>query len=243
MLYETLLLIGAVGLLAQTVLGMAGHGGHGGNSHANGGAHGHGIDFEMSHGHGGMGHTGTAGTAGHHSAPAPVALGHGHGHGQAQVQHTQGHSAATSVQQRASTALWTLFSPLTIFSVCLGAGATGILARAYIHLPFLMAFTAAMGGILFYGALVKPLWGLIFKFASNPAETLSGAVAREAVATGHFNAAGQGIVQVTVDGEYVRLLARLETEDKDRGISVSSGDKLVVTSVDEKRNTCRVTRL
>ena len=236
MLYETLLLIGAVGLLAQTVLGMAGHGGHGGHSHGHGGDHGHGIDFEMPHGH--LGH---AGPAGHHGAPAPAAAGHSHGAGQVQAQVHGGHGP--SVQQRAGTALWTLFSPLTIFSLCLGAGATGILARYYIQLPFLVALAAVIGGILFYSGIVKPLWGLIFKFASNPAETLSGAVAREATATGRFNADGQGIVQITVDGEFVRLLARLEPEDRDRGITVLSGDKLVVTSVDEKRNSCCVTRL
>jgi hypothetical protein len=145
--------------------------------------------------------------------------------------------------QWATTALWTVFSPLTIFSVCLGAGATGILTRAYLKMPLLVAFAAILGGLLFYGLLVKPLWRIIFKFASKPAETLSGVIAREAVAMGGFNAEGQGIVRVTVDGEYVRLLARLEADDSGKRISVSPGDTLVVTSVDEKRNTCRVTRL
>ncbi len=236
MLYETLLLIGAVGLLAQTVLGMASHGSQGGHSHAHVGDHGHshGVDFQMPNGQ-----AGHSGHAGHHGASAPAAAGHGHeaGHGQAHGDH------GPSVQQRAGTALWTLFSPLTIFSLCLGAGATGILTRYYIKLPLLVAVAAVIGGILFYGGIVKPLWGLIFKFASKPAETLSGAVAREATATGRFNADGQGIVQITVDGEVVRLLARLEPEDREKGITVLSGDKLVVTSVDEKRNTCSVTRL
>lgn len=215
MLYETLLSIGAIGLLAQTVLGMAGHGLHGGNS-------GDGIDLEMPQGH--LGHAGHADSGGHHNAPADA------GHG-------------PSVPQHKGTALWTLFSPLTIFSLCLGAGATGILARYYILFPLPVAVAAVIGGILFYVGIVKPLWRLIFKFASKPAETLSGAVAREATATGRFNADGQGIVQITVDGEFVRLLARLESEDRKKGITVLAGDKLVVTSVDEKRNTCCVTRL
>jgi hypothetical protein len=233
MLYETLLLIGAVGLLAQTVLGMAGHGGHG---HDHGGAHAHGIDFELPHGH--MGHAGPV--SGHPgAATAPAAPGHGASHCQA-----NGHShVELTVSQRAATALWTLFSPLTIFSVCVGAGATGILTRAMIGKPLFVALAAIVGGVLFYSILVKPLWGLIFKFASKPAETLSGAVAREAVATGRFDADGQGIVRVTIDGEYVRLLARLDREDREKGIAVLSGDKLVVTSVDEKRNRCIVTRL
>ena len=68
-------------------------------------------------------------------------------------------------------------------------------------------------------------------------------MASEAVAMGRFNPEGQGIVRVTVDGAYVRLLAHLESDDREKGIAVTSGDKLVVTSVDEKRNTCYVTRL
>ncbi|MES2463129.1 MAG: hypothetical protein V4671_21300 [Armatimonadota bacterium] len=226
MLYETLLLIGAVGLLAQTVLGMASHGhnGHGHGAHHHGGHHhAHGIDFDIPHGS--PGHSG--------------ASGHGQGEGQA---HGHNHGDLT-VQHRASTALWTLLSPLTLFSLCLGAGATGVLTRPYLRMPLLVAVAALIGGFLFYSLLVKPLWRLIFQFASKPAETLSGVVAREAVAMGRFDANGQGIVRVTVDGEFVRLLARLESEDKDKGVAVSSGDKLVVTSVDEKRNTCRVTRI
>ena len=139
MLYETLLLIGAVGLLAQTVLGMASHGGHGGHSHADG--HGHGIDFEIPHGT--AGHLGHAGHVGHTGGQAAVSAA-GTRHGRSPIP-AQGRGGVT-VQQRATAALWTLFSPLTIFSFCLGAGAAGILIRAYVHLPLFVALIAVLGG-------------------------------------------------------------------------------------------------
>ncbi|MBC8104362.1 MAG: hypothetical protein H7Z41_17440 [Cytophagales bacterium] len=239
MLYETLLVIGAVGLLAQTVLGMGGHGS--GHSHVGAdhggtmghGGHGHGIDLEVPHLSGGHGGTVPGAPAAGHGGQGPLNSVHLHGEG-------HGHAA---MQQRTTAALWQVFSPLTIFSVCLGAGATGLLTRAFLGTSLLVALAAVAGGLLFYGGLVRPLWGLIFKFASRPAQTLGGVVAGEAVAMGRFDAQGQGIVRVTIDNEVVRLLARLETEDRDKGVAVLSGDTLVVTSVDEKRNTCRVTRL
>lgn len=120
----------------------------------------------------------------------------------------------------------------------LGTGATGLLLRGAVQPPLLVAFLAALGGILFHALVVQPLFRLALRFASQPAQTLAGAVATEAVADSRFDPAGTGIVRTTVDGQVVRLLAHLDEPGE-----VVPGERLVVTSVDTQKNTCRVMRL
>lgn len=121
-------------------------------------------------------------------------------------------------------------------------GAVGLLARAYLDsIPTGLLATA--GGIAFYRFAVRPLMSLVLAFASKPATNLSGAIAREAIAAGRFDAQGRGIVEVTIDGEVRNLLAYLDAEDRKTGGSIASGDRVLVTSVDSQKNTCRVTRL
>lgn len=131
---------------------------------------------------------------------------------------------------------------MTIFSVSLGAGATGLLTGPYLPAP-LTACASAVGGAAFYGLIVKPLGGLIMKAASKPAKNLDGVLAHEAVAQGRFDAQGRGIVTVDVDGEIVRLLARLESDDQAQGITVARGERLVVTQVDPEKNVLRVMKM
>ena len=168
---------------------------------------------------------------GHHAGP----LGHhtpvGHGHT------GNGHAG----QGRGPSPLWTLLSPLAFFSICLGAGAAGLLLK-HSHLPIgLIALAALLGGAAFYGLLIRPLWNVLFRFASTPSTSLAGTVAHEAEALTRFDAAGKGLVRVTVDGQLVRILATLEPEDRAEGI-VRPGDRLTVTSVDGHTNSCRVAR-
>jgi len=217
---STLLLIGILGLLAQMLLGGAhiGHLGH----HAHGG-HAHGGHAHGGHAHGGHAHGGHAGQHGQ-----------GQHHGQA---HHDGHS-----QGRGPSPLWTLMSPLTFFSVCLGMGATGLLLK-HLHLrTSLVALAALLGGLVFYGLIVRPLWNVIFRFASTPSTALAGTVAREAEALTRFDSTGKGLVRVTIDRQIVRILATLEPEDRAEG-AVRPGDRLTVTSVDGHTNSCRVARL
>ncbi len=215
MIYETLLIIGALGLLAQLVLGF-GHG-HGAD---HGSAHGHAAD------HGGHAHVGHWDHAGHgdHTGHA------GHGPGE------QAEAA------RGPSPLWTLLSPLTIFSLCLGAGVTGLLVRPSLS-PVLTALAAAGGGAAFYGLIVRPLWTLVFRFASPPARALEGTLASSAEALTRFDERGQGLVRLNVDGQIVRVLAHLEPDERAEGAAIRPGDKLVVTGVDGRANTCRVSRL
>jgi translation initiation factor IF-1 len=243
MLYGTLLFIGIVGLAAQTVLGFM----HTGDAHH--GPNGHGSP--ASHGpHGHNGHSTHHGHAGQSVTIGNEATGHLHtgahtGHGNAaKGGHTPLPSNGTVLKGKASAKIpWlTLFSPLTIFSLCFGAGLTGIAVRGTLS-PLLTICAAVLGAMVFYGLIVQPLLNLVFRFAARPAETITGIVAKEAEAMGQFDAQGRGIVRAVVDGQVVRLLAHLEPEDRAKGVSILSGDKVVVTSVDTQKNTVRVTRL
>ena len=175
---------------------------------------------------------------------AQVFLGSAHiGHvGQhAHAGHTHG-GPRTEGNQAAST-LWALLSPLTLFSVCVGMGATGLLMK-HLHLPSAWVILAALvGGLFFYGLVIRPLWDLIFRFASTPSLALEGTVAREAEAQSSFDASGKGLVRLTIDGQVVRILATLEADERAEAPTIRLGDKLTVTSVDGKTNSCRVARL
>ena len=137
-----------------------------------------------------------------------------------------------------SASPWMLLSPLRLFSFSLGAGAGGLIFGSAVRSPWALALVAGLAGIAFYRFVVKPLWRVAQKFASRPAENLSAAVAREAVAASRFDERGRGIVSLIVDGHVVRLLAQLE-----ESAPVSPGDRLTITRVDGARNTCRVTKL
>ena len=230
--FTAMMLIGILGLLAQVLLGGAhtGHageaGGHGAGGHGAGGlGHGgHGVGDHGIAGHGG-GH-GDSGHAGHTGGIAPVG----------------GHHAGTGGRGRGSVLL-TLLSPIVFFSLCIGIGGTGLLLKHF-HLPtVIVAFAALCGGALFYGALIGPMWALVFKFASTPSTALEGAIAREAEAVSTFNAEGKGLVKLIIDGQFVQVLATLETDDREDAPKIARGDLLTVTSVDGRTNTCRVARL
>ncbi len=188
-----------------------------------GGAHsghpvGHGHAGHSGHGHGGHGH---AGHGSHHAA--------------------SGHNDAGT--QRGPSPLWTLFSPLTLFSLCVGIGATGLLLRPLHWAALFVALAAAAGGLLFYGLIVRPVWGFIFRFASTPAGALEGTIAHTAEALTRFDAQGKGLVRLNIDGQLVRVLATLEPDERAAGDAIHPGDQLTVTAVDARSNTCRVTRL
>ena len=176
------------------------------------------------------------GHGGHHGGHA--------GHGGRSAGHSAGHRTAPGGRgERGPSPLWTLLSPLAIFSLCLGAGATGLLLRPVHLAAFLTALAAVVGGFVFFGLGVRPIWTLLFKFASTPSAALEGMVARQAEAVTGFDARGQGLVGLTIDGQWVRVLATLEVEDRPDAPAVRPGEKLTVISVDGRANTCRVARI
>jgi hypothetical protein len=226
LVYDVMLLVGAIGLVAMALLGFA-HGSHGHAGHeAHGHAHGHLGHGHLAHDHGGHGHVGHAAHGGDAHA------GHG-GHGA----HAGEHGGNTHPVE------WlALLSPVTLFSMALGAGATGIFLRALgIQNALLVALAALAGAVLFRAGVVGPVWNLIFSFVSRPARALEGALLQLAEAVTPFNAKGEGLVRLEVDGQSIDVLARLE--DPEPGARVLRGQQVRVESVDPRTNTVTVSRL
>lgn len=218
MIYTTLLAIGIIGLVMLAFLG---------GGHAHSGHSGHGL-----------GHAGQGGGHGH----AGHGAGQGH-HGHAAQQGDQQAQGSRDLRSTGASVFWSLLSPLSLFSLCLGAGVTGLAAGSQ-HWPSLyVGLAAGAGAALFYGAVVRPLWALVFRFASTPSGALEATVSQSAEALTGFDKSGAGIVRVNVDGQLVRVLAVLESDERNAGAVIKPGDPLMVTSVDEKTNRCHVTRL
>ena len=174
---------------------------------------------------------------------------HGHAgarHGHAGARH--GHGAARTHHQHASIGhglsrlLTSLLSPRVLFSFALGFGAVGVALRTHLPGPVL-ALAAIAGGAVFELALARPIWNLTDRFASSPALTLESCVGDEVRAVGGFNAAGEGLVALELDGQIVQLLGRLAPEALETGLRVRSGDRLFVREVDGTRHRVTVSPL
>ena len=182
-----------------------------------------------------------------------VHVGHGHaahGHGPAHDSHVgDGHTThvppggARHVRGASGTSrLLALLQPRVAFSVLVGIGASGLLLRPYVPEPGLLI--ASLGaGLLFEWGLVGPLWRFLFRFASAPAQTLESVVSDEARAVTSFDANGNGLVAVELDGQVVQLLATLNTTERAAARQVRAGDRLRIEAVDDTRNRCTVTYL
>ncbi len=132
-------------------------------------------------------------------------------------------------------------SPLDLFSLALGAGATGLLLTKVVPAQQLIWF-AALGAVVFDFAIVKPLLSLMLRFVSKPSEGLEGQVASLGEAVTSFDHQGRGLVKLTLDGQLIQLLANLDASEKERGVSVTKGDRVMVIEVDPATNICKVSR-
>ncbi len=208
--YTFALALGGAGLIAMAATGVAHSGSHSG-SHA--GSHG----------------------GGHVS-------GHPAGHAGAQHGHPGELHAGSPAAHHASglkSGLLSLASPRTLFSLLIGFGLTGVVARPFLSGVVLMA-VAVLGAFVFDRVLVDPLWRFMFRFASNPASTLEDSLMSEARAASGFDGHGQGLVAVEVDGQIVQCLGTLRADDLALGVRVRAGDVLRVEDVDALRNRCTV---
>jgi len=133
-------------------------------------------------------------------------------------------------------------SPRTLFSMCLGFGTAGLLLRPVLG-GVTLALASLLGGIIFERFIVSPLWNFTMRFASRPATTLESAVSDEATAVTSFDANGQGIVSLEVDGHVVQILATLQANDRLLGSRVRAGQRLRIEAVDEVKNCCTVSVL
>ncbi|MFN2601861.1 MAG: hypothetical protein ABR582_03775 [Gemmatimonadaceae bacterium] len=174
----------------------------------------------------GFGRHSRGGGARHASAP------HGHG-GHAHSAHA--HTSHVPVSSR----FLSMMSPRVLFSVSLGLGTAGLALRPVLGGPILFA-AALTGGIVFERFLVSPLWNFLFRFASTPALTLESAVSDEARAVTSFDANGQGLIAVELDGQSIQLLGTLQRADRDMHIRVQAGARLRIEEVDSARNRCIV---
>jgi hypothetical protein len=163
--------------------------------------------------------------------------GHGHtdGHHSTHHQHHAGHHDGALYR-------WTPFlSPRLWFSLLVGFGATGLLLQQ--HLSGLVTLgVALLGAIVFEIALVRPIWSLASRFASEPALTLETGIMDDAVAVTGFNRDGEGLVRLDLDGQVVQLLGALTSGERAAGVRVAAGDHLLVEAVDPARQRCTVSR-
>lgn len=213
--YTFALALGGAGLAAMAALGVSHLGGH-------------------QDGAGHAGHAGHATDVGHAAHDVHVGLvPHAHG--------AHAHLPATRIAARdgARGLLLSLASPRTIFSLILGFGATGMLLRPLLG-GVVLAAAAVAGALLFEGAIVRPVWNALFRFASAPAASLEGSLMSEATASSGFDADGNGLVAVEVDGQLMQCLGTLRPEDRALGIRVRAGDRLRVEDVDARRSRCTV---
>ena len=213
-LYTFSLALGGIGLGTMAVAGL--------------GTHGHGE-------HGG-GHNGA-----HHGGGGHVHAGHAHGHAAGAHHHDVADIRAVQMPG-VGRSLSALVSPRIIFSFLVGFGAGGVLLRNTIG-GLSLVIAALAVGVLFERLLVAPLWRLAHRFESSPALTLESTITDDARAVSSFDARGQGLVAIELDGQVVQVLGTLRSEDLQAGVRVRAGDRLRIEAVDDARNRCTVSYL
>lgn len=262
--YLFCLILGFLGLAIMAVSGVASHGGDsGGHSHGTKEVGGHGVKDLGHHdaGHGigakelggahvkdfGGAHVKDFGGAhvkdlgGAHVkdvGPGIKDLGH-HAKDMGHVQDGSDGGDGGGFGDDLSEYLLSLLSPRVAFSILVGVGAAGLLLDPW--LPGLLLLAVALAaGFAFEGLLIRPFWNFLFRFASPPAQNLESTLMDRATAVTGFDAEGQGIVSIIMNGEIVQLLGTLRPEDQATGVRVRAGDTLTVEDVDGKRNRCVV---
>lgn len=173
-------------------------------------------------------HPGGGGHAGHAHAS-----GHGHSHHGVVKAGGGPHDVHVGIA-RVSRAFFTLLSPRVAFSLILGFGAAGFLLKSVFGGALLIAF-AAVGGVVFETILVRPLFNLLSKFASDPALSLEATLGDEVQVVSGFDMEGQGLVAVELNGQIVQLLGTLVPADR-AGPKIRAGETLFVRDVDSARH-------
>jgi hypothetical protein len=176
---------------------------------------------------GGHGHTGHAGQ-GHAGHAGHTALGGHHGPG------GDAHESPGGMARAAS-----FLSPRLLFSFLVGVGATGVLLRPWLFEPLLLG-AALAGGIAFERFIIGPIWRFMFRFESRPAAMLESLLMEEAQAMMDFDAQGQGLIKLELDGQVIQLLGTLTAEEIQHARRVRRGDLLRIEDVDAARNRCIV---
>jgi len=195
------------------------------------------YEFTLALGAAGLGIMGLSGFAhtvgGHHGAHASPSSHTGH---HAVSARAGARSGGGRVGERA---LWALLSPRPLFSILVGFGAVGLVLHGILSGAALFA-VAALGGLAFEFGLMRPLWNFLFRFESAPALTLESCIGDEARAATSFDAKGNGLVVLELDGQVVQVLGSLRREDREAGVRVRAGDPVRIDDIDAQRNRCTV---
>lgn len=178
-------------------------------------------------------HGGHAGHAGHHGVSARAGMRGGARGAGARAGSLRG---AGRVGGRA---LWALLSPRPLFSLLVGFGAVGSMLGPIVPGVLLLPLAVLGAGVFEFG-LMRPLWNFLFRFESAPAMTLESCIGDEARAATSFDAKGNGLIALELDGQVVQVLGSLRPEDRDAGIRVRAGDPVLIDDVDAARNRCTV---
>jgi translation initiation factor IF-1 len=231
-LYIFCVVLGAAGMAAMAFLGFtsshsAGHQTHdtsGHEMHGIGGIHGHQVTPTHGIVHGPA-----------HAHDATHADGRMH-----LTAHTHAvpHAQATGWKSH----LWSWLSPRVLFNFLVGFGATGLIVERLVG-PVLALPIAVVGGIGFEAFVVRPLFNSLFRFESQPAQTLESALMSEGRAVTGFDANGNGLISLELGGELVQVLGTQLNEERVAGVRIRAGDIVRVEEVDDARNRCTVSRI
>ena len=248
-LYLLFFVLGASGMFAMALLGVAGSHGGGRAHNSSHGARAHGAT-PHSHAHAATSHATHIASAGRGAgrfggarAGARVASAKASGARAGGARGSRGARASAGARGSFKDALSSWLSPRVLFTLSLGIGATGLLLEPIVSSEIARAILAIAGGFGLEKALVAPLWELLMRFGSAPARTLESAVLEEAIALTAFDSHGCGLVSITLDGHEMRALARLRPDGDLPPPRVKAGDVLLVESVDAARGQCVVSQL
>jgi hypothetical protein len=227
-LYIFCVVLGAAGMAAMAFLGFTSSHGGGHHTHDTAGHEMHGIGGSQ-HGHAAAPHQ-----ALHHAPPSHT------------IENTGGkpHSIAYSpgVPHSWTSHALSWLSPRVLFNFLVGFGATGLVMERLVG-PVLALPVAVLGGIGFEALIVRPIFNSLFRFESQPAQTLESALMSEGRAVTGFDANGNGLVAIELGGEVVQVLGTQLTEDRKSGARIRTGDMVRIEEVDSTRNRCTVSRI
>jgi len=172
---------------------------------------------------------------GHHHWPSS----HGHGAGAHGAVGAHGHGHPDAAGDRSMLVIpahgYRRFipSPRLIFSLCALYGAFGnaLVHAGHLSVP-LAALLAPLPALLAERLLVRPVWGLLFRFQGRPSTPLDQLILSEARAVVAFRN-GRGVVAIVRDGRQVQLPAQLCAEDA--AAPVRFGQRLRIEDVDARR--------
>ena len=193
------------------------------------------LGFASSHSAGHQAHD----TSGHemHGIGAP------HGHAitpSHDIAHTHAGSHAHADGWKSS--VWSWLSPRVLFNFLVGFGATGLIVERLVG-PILALPIAIVGGIAFEAFVVRPIFNSLFRFESQPAQTLESGLMSEGRAVTGFDANGNGLISLELGGEVVQVLGTQLNEEREAGVRIRAGDIVRIEEVDDTRNRCTVSRI